>query len=56
MDSPIVLFGDSDINKEYSRKIEDLDRIIDASSQYKRIVNGYRYHVCEETILTKNEK
>lgn len=52
--NPIVLFDDSDINKEYSRKLEDLDRVIDASSQDKRIVNGY--HVCEATILTKNEK
>ena len=54
MDNPIVLFDDSDINKEYSWKLEDLDRVIDASSQDKRIVNGY--HVCEATILTKNEK
>ena len=50
----IVLFDDSDINKEYSRKLEDLDRVIDASSQDKKIVNGY--HVCEATVLTKNEK
>ena len=54
LDNPIVLFDDSDINKEYSRKLEDLDRVIAASSQDKRIVNGY--HVCEATILTKNEK
>ena len=54
LDSPIVLFDDSDINKEYSRKLEDLDRVVDASSQEKKIVNGY--HVCEATILTKNEK
>ena len=53
-DNPIVLFDDSDINKEYSRKLEDLDKVIDASSQDKRIVNGY--HVCEATVLTKNEK
>lgn len=52
-DNPIVLFDDSDINKEYSRKLEDLDRVIDASSKDKRIVNGY--HVCEATVLTKNE-
>ena len=54
LDNPIVLFDDSDINKEYSRKLEDLDKVIDSSSQDKRIVNGY--HVCEATILTKNEK
>lgn len=50
----VVLFDDSDINKEYSKKLEDLDRVIDASSQDKRIVNGY--HVCEATILTKNNR
>ena len=50
----VALFDDSDINKEYSRKLEDLDRVIDASSQDKRIVNGY--HKCEATILTKNQK
>lgn len=26
----IVLFDDSDINKEYSQKLEDLDRVVDA--------------------------
>lgn len=50
----IALFDDSDINKEYSKKLEDLDRVIDASSKDKKIVNGY--HVCEATILSKNEK
>ena len=53
-DNAVVLFDDSDINKEYSRKLEDLDKVIDASSQDKKIVNGY--HVCEATVLTKNEK
>ena len=51
---PIALFDDSDINKEYSKKLEYLDRIVDASSNDKKIVNGY--HVCEATILGKNEK
>lgn len=50
----IVLFDDSDINKEYSQKLEDLDRVVDASSQDKKIVHGY--HVCEATVLTKNQK
>ena len=50
----VVLFDDSDINKEYSKKLEDLDKVIDESSKDKRIVNGY--HVCEATVLTKNEK
>ena len=49
-----MLFDDSDMNKEYSKKLEDLDRVIDASSQDKKIVNGY--HVCEATVLTKKEK
>lgn len=53
-ENAVILFDDSDINKEYSRKLEDLDRVMDASSQDKRIVNGY--HVCEATILTKNQK
>lgn len=53
-DNPVILFDDSDINKKYSKKLEDLDRVIDGSSQEKKIVNGY--HVCEATILTKNEK
>ena len=52
--NPVILFDDSDINKEYSKKLEDLDRVIDGASQNKKIVNGY--HVCEATILTKNEK
>lgn len=53
-DNPIAIFDDSDINKEYSSKLEDLDRVMDASSQDKRIVNGY--HVCEAVVLTKNQK
>ncbi len=53
VDEVIALFDDSDINKEYSRKLEDLDRVIDASSHEKKIVNGY--HVCEAVLLTKNE-
>ena len=53
-DDAVVLFDDSDINKEYSKKLEDLDRVIDASSKDKKTVNGY--HVCEATALTKKEK
>ena len=41
LDNAVVLFDDSDINKEYSKKLEDLDRVIDASSKDKKIVNGY---------------
>ena len=54
LDNAVVLFDDSDINKEYSKKLEDLDRVIDSSSKDKKIVNGY--HVCEATVLTKNKK
>lgn len=54
VENPIVLFDDSDINKEHSKKLEDLDRVKDGSSKDKRIVNGY--HVCEATALTKKEK
>ena len=50
----IAIFDDSDINKEYSKKLEDLDRVRDASSQDKRIVNGY--NVCEAVLLSKNTK
>lgn len=53
-DDVVALFDNSDINKEYSKKLEDLDKVIDASSQDKKIVNGY--HVCEATVLTKNEQ
>ena len=35
-ENAVVLFDDSDINKEYSKKLEDLDRVIDASSQEKK--------------------
>ena len=40
----IALFDDSDIAKRYGKKFEDLDRVIDASSINKEIVNGY--HIC----------
>lgn len=53
-ENAIVLFDDSDINKEYSKKLEDLDRVIDGSSQDKKIVNGY--HMCEATVLSMNNK
>ena len=53
-DEPIALFDDSDIAKRYGKKFEDLDKVIDASSINKEVVNGY--HICEAVILTKNEK
>ena len=52
-DEAIALFDDSDIAKRYGKKFGDLDRVIDASSINKEIVNGY--HICEAVILTKNE-
>lgn len=52
-EEPIALFDDSDIAKRYGNKFEDLDRVIDASSINKEVVNGY--HICEAVILTKNE-
>lgn len=53
-ENAVVLFDDSDISKEYSNKLEDLDRVIDGSSRDKKIVNGY--HVCEATVLSMNNK
>ena len=49
-----LLFDDSDIAKPYGRKFEDLDKVIDASSIDGKVVSGY--HVCEATILGKNQK
>ena len=51
---PVVLFDDSDISKVYGKKSEDLDDVMDASSQDKKVTKGY--HVCEATILTEKEK
>lgn len=50
---PVVLFDDSDISKVYGKKFEDIDDVIDASSQDKKVTKGY--HVCEATILTEKE-
>lgn len=47
----IVLNDDTDINKEYSKKLEDLCVVRDASSQVERYVNGYK--VCEYTALSE---
>ena len=47
-------YGKSDIAKRYGKKFEDLDDIIDASSEKKEVVKGY--HVCEATILGEKEK
>lgn len=48
---PIVLFDDSDITKIYGKKFEDIDKVIDASSEKKEIKPGY--HVCEATLVGK---
>ena len=50
----IVLNDDTDINKEYSRKLEDLCVIRDASSQEEKYVNGYK--VCEYVALSEIKK
>lgn len=50
----IVLNDDTDLNKEYSKKMEDLCMIRDASSQVERYVNGYK--VCEYTALSIKTK
>ena len=50
----IVLNDDTDLNKEYSSKLEDLCVIRDASSQVERFVNGYK--VCEYTALSEIKK
>ena len=53
-DEIILIEDDSDINKEYSKKLEDLCTVRDASKQKETYVNGY--HVCEIVGLSKNEK
>lgn len=53
-EEPVALFDDSDISKQYGKKFEDLDDVIDASSIDKKITKGY--HVCEATVLTEKEK
>ena len=53
LNEPIFLFDDSDISKRYGLKFEDLDKVLDASSPQKEIVNGY--HICEAVSLTANE-
>ena len=53
-EDPIVLLDDSDVAKRASKKLEDLDRVIDASSEDKETVPGY--HVCEAVILGKQER
>ena len=50
----VVLNDNTDLNKEYSKKLEDLCTIRDASSQTERYVNGYE--VCEYVALTEKEK
>ena len=53
-DEIILIEDDSDVNKEYSYKLEDLCTVRDASSKQEKYVNGY--HVCELVGLSKNEK
>ena len=53
-DEILLIEDDSDVNKEYSKKMEDLCIVRDASKQKETYVNGY--HVCEIATLTKKEK
>lgn len=53
-DYVVVLNDDTELNKEYSKKLEDLCVIKDASSQVDRLVNGYM--VCEYAALSKDSK
>lgn len=53
-DEIILIEDDSDVNKEYSNKLEDLCTVRDASSKQEKYVNGY--HVCEIVGLSKNEE
>ncbi len=50
----IVLNDDTDLNKEYSKKLEDLCTVRDASSQTEKYVNGYK--VCEYIALSRKSK
>lgn len=51
---PIVLVDDTDIVKRYGRKFESLGRVVDGSSEKKKIENGY--YVTEITALTEKKK
>ena len=53
-EEPVVLFDDSDITKIYGKKFEDIDKVIDGSSQTKEIKPGY--HVCEATLVGKTKR
>jgi len=53
-DEIILIEDDSAINKEYSKKLEELCIVRDASSKNEKYVNGY--HNCEIVTLSKNEK
>lgn len=53
-DNPLILLDDSEIIKKYGKKFEDLCMVKDASSLKDDIYPGY--HVCEATVVTKNEK
>lgn len=50
----IVLNDDTDIAHEYSKKLEDLCLVRDASSNQEKYVNGYK--VCEYVGLSFNKK
>ena len=53
-DYVIVPNDDTDLNHEYSRKMEDICLVRDASSQQEKYINGYK--VCEYVALSPNKK
>lgn len=53
-DYVIVLNDDTELNKEYSKKLEDICIVCDVSSQIERYVNGYM--VCKYAALSNDSK
>lgn len=54
-DIPVINLDNSEIVKEYANKLEDLDRVVDGSSTKSNDIKP-GYHVCEASMVTKNEK
>lgn len=52
---PLINLDNSEIVKEYASKLEDLDKVVDASSVKSQDVKA-GYHLCEASVVTKNEK
>lgn len=54
-DEPVINLDNSEIVKRYAKSLENLDAVVDASSLKKADVQP-GYHVCEASLVTKNEK